>query len=123
MLVIPSAARNLVSRSISGIHVTWEEHSPSNMQRLLERRLRVGSSADLHQRPGASPRRHRGVVVHIGIVVLVEDRRAHSRRKPAQRAEGVVHRAGFVATMYHAIRALGIAALGAVLLPLRFLPQ
>src|SRR5690242_5974675 len=58
------------------------------------------------------------IVVDVGIAILVEDGGANGGDKSAERSEGVVYRTGFITTVHHAIGALGIATLAAVILPL-----
>ena len=65
----------------------------------------------------------RGAAHGIGIFVFVEKRRAHRAQESAERAEHIVHGAGFIAAMDHAVRALGIAAFGAVAVPVSFADQ
>ena len=56
------------------------------------------------------------------IFVAAEQRRLDRGQKPAQRTEHVVHRGRFVSAVHHAIGALGIAGLGAVLFPIGACP-
>src|SRR5260370_37347100 len=54
----------------------------------------------------------------IRVVIFGGELSLYGRPKSAQAAEGMVHGRSFVTTMYHAVRALGIAGLRAVVLPL-----
>src|SRR5277367_6251403 len=74
-------------------------------------------SCDLHQTPRIAAGAGGRAAHHIRVFVLVKQRGAHGGKESAERTERVVHGAGFVAAVHHAIGALGIAALGAVALP------
>src|SRR5713226_1688333 len=54
----------------------------------------------------------------IRIVVFDGKLSLYRRPQSTQAAEGMIHRRSFVTTVHHAVRALGIAGLGAVVLPL-----
>ena len=65
----------------------------------------------------------RGTAHGVGVFVFVENRGAHGAEESAERAEHIVHRAGFIAAVHHAVRALGIAAFGAVAVPIGLADQ
>ena len=57
------------------------------------------------------------------IPVLGRERCLHRSEKPFQRTESVIHRGSFISAMDHAIGALGIAGLVAVLVPFGLVHQ
>src|SRR5271170_7631005 len=80
-------------------------------------RLRLRGHHNLHQPAGALAGIARRTVHHIRIFIFVKQRGPDGIQEAAERSEGIVHSRSFVAAMDHAVRALGISALGAVLVP------
>src|SRR6266571_5113580 len=75
---------------------------------------------DLHEPSRAGIRPRCSPSAGVAILIAVEQRRPQCGGKTSERSESVIHRAGFVTAVHHAVRAFRISALRAVTLPFGF---
>src|SRR5271169_3445594 len=85
--------------------------------------LSLRRHGDLHELAGILARAIRSAAHSVGVFVFVENSGAHGAEESTERAEHMVHGAGFIAAVNHAVRALGIAAFSAVTVPIGFANQ